>query len=95
MILCDKCNLVTDTQEIRISVDTLRLRQNGRHVADDTFKGSFSIRLLAFWFWCHWSLFLRVQITDSTDHTNPDKPWEKVPLKIHTHVHVKANLALC
>ena len=29
------------------------------------------------------------------DHKNPGRPWEKVPLKIHTHARVEANLALC
>ena len=40
---------------------TLRLKQNGLHIADDTFKCISWMKMLEFQLKFHWSLFLRVQ----------------------------------
>ena len=44
-------------------LNTLRPRQNGCHFADDIFKCIFMNKMFEFWLKCHWSLFLRVQLT--------------------------------
>ena len=44
-------------------LNTLSVRQNGRHFADDTFKRIFLMQMLEFRLKFHWSLFLRVQLT--------------------------------
>ena len=41
-------------------INTLRLRQNGRHFADDTFNAFSWMKMLEFRLTFHWSLFLRV-----------------------------------
>ena len=38
-------------------------RQNGCHFADDIFKLTYWMKNFDFWPKCHWSLFLRVQLT--------------------------------
>ena len=44
-------------------IKTLRLRQNGRHFADDILKCIFLMKMYGLWLKFHWSLLLRVQLT--------------------------------
>ena len=50
-------------QHIVCISNTLRSRQNGRHLADDAFKRFFLMKMLEFRLKFHWSLFLRVRLT--------------------------------
>ena len=43
------------------SVNTLRLRQNGRHLADNDFKCNFSNKIFVFQMKFHWHVLLRIQ----------------------------------
>ena len=44
------------------TVNTLRPRQNDRHLPDDIFKCFFWMKMFEYWLRFHWSLFLRVQL---------------------------------
>ena len=47
------------TWRFTLDLSTLRSRQNGRHLADDILKW---MKIIVYWFKCHWSLFLRIQL---------------------------------
>ena len=47
----------------RFQFNTLRPKQNGRHVADDIFQRIFLVEMFAFRLNFHWSFFLWVQLT--------------------------------
>ena len=52
-----------------LDLNILRLRQNGSHFADESFKCFFVNEMLEFQLKFHWSLFLMVQLTISHYHT--------------------------